>query len=114
LLEFAMIAKMNGDDLTPKQSRPVPVAALMCPILAALFFGAAPSIGLAVPLDPQRSFEVADCAAAMVRLEEALIGSPLISPTENGEVVTNALIWADRFCTPDDVQNLIQKFEPAK
>jgi hypothetical protein len=109
-----MIAKMNRDYLTPVQSWPMPVAALMCPIVIAFVFGMAPSTGRAVPLDPQRPFEVIDCAAAMARLGEALVGSPLISPTENGEVVTNALIWADRFCTPDHVQNLIRNFESAQ
>ena len=109
-----MNTKTIGDNPNKTRRRSAPVRGVLDVAVIAFVFGWAPNIGIALPVDPQRPFEVTNCAAAVDRLKEALIGSPLISPEENVEVVATARDWADQLCRPDEVQDLMRHFGAPK
>lgn len=75
-----------------------------------LFLGLSGHAGLALPPDPQRPFSATTCDAAMSRLEEALIGNPLISDVEMAEVTMLARQQAERLCGSDAVAKMMTGF----
>lgn len=80
-------------------------------IMALLICTVLPDDGLAVPPDPQRPFEVSNCADAKQRFREALLGSPLISDAEMAEVTALARNWTERLCGPEAVTEIITELE---
>jgi hypothetical protein len=76
-------------------------------LLAVLLVGLYPGGGLALPPDPQRPFMATSCDAAMIRLHEALAGSPLISAAEMAEVTALACAQAERLCGADAVKEMV-------
>ena len=53
---------------------------------------------LALPPDPQRSFEAKTCEAAKARYHEAQAGSPLVSEAENAKVLAQAEAQVRKLC----------------
>lgn len=70
------------------------VACMTVPILSV----SVTNMAQAVPPDPQRPFDAKSCKEALMRLEEAQQGSPLISPEENREVLRKAVEQVLRLC----------------
>ncbi len=64
----------------------------------------------AMPVNPQRPYTATTCEAATQRLEEALVGNPLISKEEMAEVLTVAREGSMRLCGCDITQENIAKF----
>ena len=70
-------------------------------VVAAVILALTSGSALALPPDPQRPFTATDCDAALARLEEARLGSPLISASEGTQVLRAAQAQALRLCGSD-------------
>lgn len=59
----------------------------------------------AMPADPERPLAVQTCTEAQARLTEAQVGSPLLSPDEQTQVLQQALTQAARLCSGEQGSN---------